>query len=67
MYVIVFCVWICSLKYHKALKRCELLQKSLLHFLHHKKRMFANVCFADEKNYSPTISDKYTPGKSRPK
>ena len=48
MSVIVFCVWICSLKYHKALKRFKLMPKSLLHFLYHKKHMFANVCFANE-------------------
>ena len=32
MSVIVFCVWICSLKCQKALKRCKLLHKSLLQF-----------------------------------
>ena len=45
----VFFYWIFSLKCHKALKRCKLLLKSLLNFLHHKKRMFANVHFADKK------------------
>ena len=62
---IVFFYWIFSLKCHKALKRCKLLLKSLLNFLHHKKRMFANVYFADKKLSPPPreISDKYTPRK----
>ena len=66
--VIVFFYWIFSLECHKALKRCKLLLKSLLNFLHHKKRMFAIVNFADKNNPPPPRnSDKYTPRKSRPK
>ena len=59
-----------SLKCHKALKRCKLLLKSLLNFLHHKKRMFANVYFADKK-LSPPPPEKLViniyRGRSRPK
>ena len=68
MSVIVFFYWIFSLKCHKALKRCKLLLKYLLNFLHHKKTMFANVYFADKNNPPPQeIVINIHQGKSRPK
>ena len=48
-------LWIFSLNCHKALKRCKLLLKSLLNFLHHKKGMFVNVYFADKKLHPPPL------------
>ena len=52
-----------SLKFHKAIKRCKLLRKSVLHFCIIKSACLLMSVLPMKITISPRKSDKYTLGK----